>query len=70
MRATIFTIPNCPRCSAAKALLRRKHINFEEIDATTSAKCKWAYEQNPQFPVTDINGKRLEGFANLKEELK
>ena len=31
-RITIFTTPYCPYCHAAKALLKRKGVLFEEID--------------------------------------
>jgi glutaredoxin 3 len=31
---TIYTTPWCPYCARAKALLRRKGVDFEEIDAS------------------------------------
>lgn len=33
-RITIYTTPWCPYCHAAKALLRRKGEDFEEIDVS------------------------------------
>jgi len=71
MKVTVYTIPNCPKCSAAKVLLKRKDITYEEIDVTIDkATNQWAYDDNPQFPVVLIDGRKIEGFANLKEELK
>jgi glutaredoxin 3 len=31
-KITIYTTPYCPYCHAAKALLKRKGVTFEEID--------------------------------------
>jgi glutaredoxin 3 len=31
-KVTIYTTPYCPYCHAAKALLKRKGVAFEEID--------------------------------------
>ena len=32
-KVTIYTTPWCPYCHAAKALLKKKGVSFEEIDA-------------------------------------
>lgn len=32
-KITIYTTPWCPYCHAAKALLKRKGVGFDEIDA-------------------------------------
>ena len=34
---TIYTTPYCPYCASAKALLRRKGVDFEEIDVSAPA---------------------------------
>ena len=34
---TIYTTPYCPYCAQAKALLRRKGADFEEIDVSGRA---------------------------------
>ena len=31
-KVTIYTTPYCPYCHAAKALLKKKGVTFEEID--------------------------------------
>jgi glutaredoxin 3 len=33
-RVTIYTTPFCPYCHSAKALLRRKNVEFSEIDVS------------------------------------
>jgi len=71
MNATVYSIPNCPKCSAAKALLKRKGIEFKEVDVVAEeATNQWAYEENPHFPVVYLDEKRIEGFQELKEVLK
>ena len=63
MNATIYSIPHCTHCSAAKALLKRKGIEFEEKTATSEL-------GSAEMPVVIIGEKRTEGFAALKEALK
>lgn len=36
-KVTIYTTPYCPYCHAAKALLKKKGISFEEIDVQDRA---------------------------------
>ena len=36
-KITIYTTPWCPYCHAAKNLLKRKGVSFEEIDAQDPA---------------------------------
>jgi glutaredoxin 3 len=36
-KVTIYTTPFCPYCHSAKALLRRKNIEFSEIDVSYDA---------------------------------
>jgi glutaredoxin 3 len=31
-KVTIYTTPYCPYCHAAKALLKKKGVNFDEVD--------------------------------------
>ena len=31
---TIYTTPFCPYCAMAKSLLRKKNVNFQEIDVS------------------------------------
>lgn len=39
---TIYTTPYCPYCASAKALLRRKGVDFEEIDVSASSALRQA----------------------------
>ncbi len=36
-KVTIYTTPFCPYCHSAKALLRRKNVDFSEIDVSHDA---------------------------------
>lgn len=36
-KVTIYTTPYCPYCHAAKALLKKKGVTFEEIDVQDPA---------------------------------
>ncbi len=36
-KVTIYTTPYCPYCHAAKALLKKKGVSFEEIDVQDAA---------------------------------
>jgi glutaredoxin 3 len=37
-KVTIYTTPYCPYCHAAKALLKKKGVAFEEIDVRDASK--------------------------------
>lgn len=34
-RVTIYTTTYCPYCDRAKALLRQRHVSFDEVDVTS-----------------------------------
>lgn len=71
MNATVYTIPNCPKCSAAKALLKRKGIEFKEIDVVKENTTNTQVEGYVGvFPVIMLDDKRIEGVMALKEEIK
>lgn len=50
-KVTIYTTPFCPYCHSAKALLRRKNVNFSEIDVSYDA-------QERQAMMAKANGRR------------
>lgn len=50
-KVTIYTTPFCPYCQSAKALLRRKNVEFSEIDVSYDA-------QERQRMTTKSNGRR------------
>jgi glutaredoxin len=78
MRVTVYSIPSCPKCAAAKTLLKRKGISFEETDIHES------HEKNHEMlkklekagisplgvmmPVLDIEGTIIVGFDKGKIE--
>ena len=45
MSVTIYTKSWCPYCSAAKDLLRKKHVAFDEIEITGDAQARDAMVQ-------------------------
>ncbi len=58
---TIYTTPWCPYCARAKALLKRKGAEFEEIDASEPAVRKEMIERSqggytvPQIFIGDFH---------------
>lgn len=65
----IYTIPFCPYCERAKALLTRKGVAFEELDAPTgSAARKAAIERSggkSTVPQIFIGGQAIGGSDDL-----
>jgi len=77
MSVIVYSISNCPKCAAAKALLKRKEIPFEEFNAQEDkenakemyAKREAAFPDGGKeimMPVLDIDGKIIEGFDREK----
>ena len=50
-KVTIYTTPFCPYCHSAKALLKRKNVDFSEIDVSFDP-------QERQHMVTRAQGRR------------
>jgi glutaredoxin len=79
MRVIVYTIPNCPKCAATKAVLRRYNVAFEEYDVIEDkGRAKEMVEKRrsvrPEgskevvLPLTDIDGIIIEGFERQKIE--
>jgi len=75
MTVTVYSIPSCPKCSAAKALLKRKGVSFEEADAKEKEQeMLEKLERNgipadsAMMPVIDIEGNITQGFDREKIE--
>jgi len=76
MTVTVYSISNCPKCSAAKALLKRKEISFEEFNVQESSEknqemLEKLREKNilrgeASAPVLDIEGTLIEGYNKEK----
>jgi glutaredoxin 3 len=43
-KVLIYTTPICPYCVRAKALLKKKHVDFEEIDVMMDADARGEME--------------------------
>lgn len=84
MAIIIYSLTNCPKCAAAKAVLKRNSVPFEEKnieegeenrkELASKLEEKGMPEDEVNMPVLDIGGNLLEGFdkekmlATLKEK--
>ncbi len=79
MGVIVYSMPNCAKCRAAKALLKRLNVEFEEFDVMADkSKAREMIEKRRSvrtegstevsFPVLDINGSIVEGFDREKIE--
>ena len=61
----VYTTPTCAYCHALMDWLDSKGVEYKEVDATKIPEIK-------AVPVTEINGKRIEGFDRpaIKKALK
>jgi len=67
-QVVIYTTHYCPYCTAAKALLRRKNVNFEEIDVTDDPARRDEMERLSQrwtVPQIFIDGQPIGGFDDM-----
>jgi len=68
-RVQIYSKKNCPFCVRAKALLDRKGISYEEIDAEGDDELRfWLAETSGQKTVPQIfvDGRPLGGFSDIE----
>jgi len=78
MTVTVYSIPSCPKCAAAKALLKRKQIPFNEVDVRESKENEQEVLQKLEkagipsdsimMPILDIEGILIQGFEREKIE--
>lgn len=67
-QVVIYTTNYCPYCTGAKALLRSKKVQFEEIDVTHDAEKRAEMERLSQrwtVPQIFINDLPIGGFDDL-----
>ncbi len=65
---TVYTTGWCPYCHRAKALLRKKNVDFAEIDVDDRPDLRqWLAERSRQRTVPQIfvNGRPLGGFVDV-----
>lgn len=68
-RVVIYTTRYCPYCSAAKALLSSKNIEFDEIDVTDNPARRTEMEQlssRRTVPQIFIDGKPIGGYDDVR----
>lgn len=70
LKVVVYTTNYCPFCTGAKALLRSKHIDFEEIDITRDERLREEVTRlsgRRTVPQIFIDGKSIGGFDDIKE---
>lgn len=69
-KVQIYTTTYCPFCMRAKALLRSKSVEFEEIDVTDSAQMREKMIKlsggRRTVPQIFINAKSIGGYDELR----
>ena len=66
----IYTTNYCSFCVRAKALLRSKNVNFEEIDVTNDERQQEEMKRKSgrkTVPQIFIDGKSVGGFDEIKQ---
>ncbi len=69
-RVVIYTKDYCSFCNCAKALLRSKNVDFEEIDVTRDQKLQEEVQRlsgRRTVPQILIDGKSVGGFDDLRQ---
>jgi glutaredoxin 3 len=69
-RVVIYTTSYCPYCAAAKALLRSKNLQFEEIDVSEDPAHRAKMEKLSQrrtVPQIFIDGKPIGGYDDARQ---
>lgn len=69
-QVVIYTTNYCPYCAAAKALLRAKNVEFEEIDVTHDPERRTEMERLSQrrtVPQIFVDGKPIGGYDDACE---
>ncbi|GBD26163.1 Glutaredoxin 3 [bacterium HR30] len=67
-KVVIYTTTYCPYCVAAKRLLERKSIAYEEIDVTANEELRaWLVERTGRrtVPQIFIDGEPIGGYEEL-----
>ena len=66
---TIYTTPACPYCIRAKGLLKRKGVQFEEIDVSRSPALREAMIERARgsytVPQIFVGGRHIGGCDDL-----
>lgn len=68
-QVVIYTTSYCPYCNSAKALLRSKKVEFEEIDVTGDPRRREEMERLSRrrtVPQIFIDGKSIGGYDDAR----
>ena len=65
----IFTTPWCGYCRSALSLLRKKGVDFEQIDADDPKTRKWLREVTGRTTVPQIfiDGQSVGGYTDIRD---
>lgn len=69
-RVVIYTTNYCPYCAAAKALLRSKNLQFEEVDVSVDPARRAEMEKLSRrrtVPQIFIDGKPIGGYDDARQ---
>ncbi len=69
-KVVIYTTTSCPYCTRAKAFLRSKNVDFEEIDVSRDERLQEeiiGLSGRRTVPQIFINGKSVGGFDDIKQ---
>ena len=69
-KVVIYTTPICPYCTWAKALLRFKQVDFEEIDVSRDPRLQDEVRQRSgrrTVPQIFVDEKSVGGYEELRE---
>ncbi|MBI3057959.1 MAG: glutaredoxin 3 [Deltaproteobacteria bacterium] len=69
-KVVIYTTTSCPYCTRAKAFLRSKNVDFEEIDVSRDERLQEEIIRlsgRRTVPQIFINGKSVGGFDDIKQ---
>jgi GrxC family glutaredoxin len=69
-KVVIYTTTSCPYCTRAKAFLRSKNVDFEEIDVSRDERLQEEIRRlsgRRTVPQIFINGKSVGGFDDIKQ---
>jgi len=65
MSVKVYSTPSCPWCTVAKNYLRKRNVQFEDIDVSRDRTAAMEMVQKSGqrgVPVLDINGSIIVGF--------
>ena len=69
-KVVIYTTNYCSFCNRAKALLRSKNVDFEEIDVTSDRNLRELAQRSSgrrTVPQIFIDGKSVGGYDDIKQ---